>query len=440
MLRAPTWWAPLPRAARWLLFAVVITELGSGLTWPFSLIYLHEARGLPLEQVGTVLAVPALVALVTIGPAGSLVDRVGPLPVVAAGLVLEAGGQLVMASAATFPAALLAALMTGAAQAGVGPAFSTLVVDVVPREQWQRYFAARFAAVNIGAGLGPVIGGLIVDPHRPSTFSAVYVIDAVSFVAPLVVALGPVRHLLSQRTRTTGTPGADAHVAETTPVRAGYQTLLRDRRLRPLLLMVVAASLVGYGQFDSGVPGLARVLGGVSTRTLGWGFGLECGLVAVLQLAVVERLEGHRRTRILMGTAALWATSFALLGSTGLAAGSTVATVLFLLSLVAFALGETLYTAPLMALINDLAPEHLRGRMNSLASLAGQVGYGGGPLLAGALLGRHQPVLLVGLLVAGAGAVVALARSVEPRMSPIDNGITDAHDRIRTDGVGDRAG
>ncbi|MEO7061164.1 MAG: MFS transporter [Lapillicoccus sp.] len=434
MLRAPAWWAPLPRAARWLLLAVVITELGSGLTWPFSLIYLHEARGLPLEQVGTVLAVPALVALVTVGPAGALVDRVGPLPVVAAGLVLEASGQLVMASASTFNAALLAALVTGGAQAGVGPAFSTLVAQVVPHDHWQRYFAARFAAANIGAGLGPVIGGFIVDPHRPSTFSAVYVIDAVTFVAPLVVTLGPVRHLLGDRTRAPDTPAVADQTVEAAPATATYRTLLGDRRLRPLLLLVVVASLVGYGQFDSGVPGLARVLGGISTQALGWGFGLECGLVALLQLVVVERLEGHRRTRILMGTAAMWAVSFALLGSAGLAAGTPVATVLFLLSLTAFALGETLYTAPLMALVNDLAPEALRGRMNSLASLAGQVGYGGGPLLAGTLLGLHQPVLLVVLLVAGAGAVAALARSVEPRLSPIDNGIAQTDDRVPTVG------
>src|ERR687890_2226165 len=73
-----SFWHDLPREGRLLLSTVVVDALGTGFVLPFAVVYLHEVRDLPLETVGVVLAVPAVVALLLLGPIGSVIDRFGP--------------------------------------------------------------------------------------------------------------------------------------------------------------------------------------------------------------------------------------------------------------------------------------------------------------------------------------------------------------------------
>ena len=70
-------WADLPPAGRWLLSTVAVQTLGRGLTLPFTVIYLHEVRGISLDLAGLLMAFIAVVALAVTGPAGALTDRAG---------------------------------------------------------------------------------------------------------------------------------------------------------------------------------------------------------------------------------------------------------------------------------------------------------------------------------------------------------------------------
>src|SRR5712671_6139130 len=49
----------MPRDERLLLTGVAVDAFGTGLTVPFLVVYLHGVRGLPLETVGLIVAVPA---------------------------------------------------------------------------------------------------------------------------------------------------------------------------------------------------------------------------------------------------------------------------------------------------------------------------------------------------------------------------------------------
>ena len=72
-----SFWNDLPREGKFLLSTVAIETLGTGLVLPFGFIYLHEVRGFTIETAGTLLAVPAIVGMAVIGPAGALIDRLG---------------------------------------------------------------------------------------------------------------------------------------------------------------------------------------------------------------------------------------------------------------------------------------------------------------------------------------------------------------------------
>src|SRR5438067_10274328 len=83
----------LPRAAWTLLAGDLVSAVGSGLTLPFLLVYLHQVRGLGLGEAGLALSTVALAGLAGNPVGGSLADRIGPRATLAGGLAVCAGGS-----------------------------------------------------------------------------------------------------------------------------------------------------------------------------------------------------------------------------------------------------------------------------------------------------------------------------------------------------------
>ena len=64
----------------------------------------------------------------------------------------------------------------------------------------------NFTLLNLGIGIGGVLGGFFVDVSDARTFQAIYLADAVSYLPALLLLLGPLRHIAgrsSSRPRTT---------------------------------------------------------------------------------------------------------------------------------------------------------------------------------------------------------------------------------------------
>ena len=77
------------------------------------------------------------------------------------------------------------------------------------------------------------------------------------------------------------------------------------------------------------------------------------------------------------------------------------------------------------ALVNHLAPEHLRGRYNAMHSLSFNSGFFVGPAIAGVLLGAGAGVELLIILIAGCGLAAVLFRWLEGYIPQEANRITD---------------
>jgi MFS family permease len=113
-----------------------------------------------------------------------------------------------------------------------------------------------------------------------------------------------------------------------------------------------------------------------------------------------------------------------LLGATGLVAGTVGATLLVAGCASVFAFGETLLQPTIPALVNDLAPDHLRGRYNALSSAAFQLAAIIAPPIAGFLIGHALGEVYIGLLVVGCLLVGAIAvLRLEPQLDPEVNGV-----------------
>jgi len=407
-------WTLLSPEGRWLLSTVAVQTLGRGLTLPFTVIYLHEVRGFSLDLAGTLMAFIAVVALVVTGPGGALTDRVGARRVLLFSTTAQLVGCVLLAFATTPAVAALAMAFLGINFGMSWPAFNSLIAAVTTGEMRQQYFGINFALINLGIGVGGVIGGIYADVSAPHTFTVIFLADAASMLVPIVLLLGPLR-------RVTGHHAApeDADAAS-----GSYLAILRNPAVLGMTGLTFIAVFVGYGQLEAGFPAFARQVGEVSTRVVGFSFAVNTAVIVLLQFLVLRRIAGHRRTRVMLVMCALWVLSYVVLGATGAVPGPLAAAgVLTFMGL--FALGETMMQPTIPAITNDMAPDHLRGRYNAVNAGAFQAGAIGGPLFAGFVLDRGWATAYVGVLVVGCALIAALALVVERLIPASVNGVAD---------------
>ncbi|RLV47562.1 MFS transporter [Nocardioides mangrovicus] len=406
-------WHDLPREGRLLLSIVVVEFIGTGLVLPFWVVYLHEVRGFSLATTGLLIGVQPLAGLIAAVPGGGLIDRIGARLVLVGSTTLVLVGEAVMAFASTAPLAALGFALSGCAFGVSFPASQTLVATIMPSHLRQRYYGLNFSLLNLGIGVGGIVGGAFVDVHRLWTFQTIYLVDAATFLAPLFVLLVPLRHVTGR---------AEHDEAETT--KPSYREVARLPGMRTMVLLNFVASFVAYAQLNSGMPAFARDVAHVSTQGLGLAFAANTLVIVLLQLVVLQRIEGRRRTRVMVVMSAVWALSWVLMGASGLVPDTWGATVLIATCASVFALGETLLQPTMPAITNDLTTDRLRGRSNALASIAFQVPMVLAPPISGWLIGHHQQVPYVVGLVVGCGLVALLAVTrLEPLLSPTANGV-----------------
>jgi MFS family permease len=298
---------------------------------------------------------------------------------------------------------------------------------VIPRELRQRYFGVNFTLLNLGIGLGGIVGGAVVDVHRPGTFTAIYLADAVSYLPAIFLLAVALRHVAGRPEHPDAATAEEATGGEATggaAMTVSYAQVLRRPAVGTLLVLSFVSSYVGYSQLNAGMPAYARAVGHVSTQGLGLAFAANTVVIVVLQLVVLQRIEGRRRTRVIAVMSVVWAGSWLLLGTSGLVSTSWGATLLVAGCASVFAFGETLLQPTIPALVNELAPDHLRGRYNALSSGAFQLAAVVAPPVAGALVAHGLGSVYIGSLVVGCLLCGLIAvRRLEPQLAPEVNGV-----------------
>lgn len=415
-------WRALSTEGRWLLSTVVVQTLGRGLTLPFTIIYIHEVRGIPLDLAGLLMAFIAVVALAVTGPGGALVDRLGARRMLLFSTTCQMVGCAVIAFATTPWMFALGFAFLGINFGVSWPAFNALVAAVTTGDTRQQYFGINFALINLGIGVGGVIGGFYADVTNPTTFTVIFLADGLCMLVPILLLLGPLRHVqgLAEKPADDATPGS-------------YLAILRQPAVIWLTALTFLGTFVGYGQIEAGLPAFARSVSEVSTRVIGFGFAVNTATIVLLQFVVLRRISGRRRTRVLVAMTALWAVAWLTLGLTGVVAGTLAAALGVLAFNGIFALGETLLQPTIPAITNDMAPDHLRGRYNAISAGAFQAGTIMGPVVAGFMLNHGWSWAFISMIVVGCGLMACLALVVERLITPAINGISSGDTTLLTD-------
>jgi MFS family permease len=405
----------LPRQV-WLIQAGgVVNSLGNGIVFPFIVIYLHNVRGISFAEAGLALAFGGVAALATGLLAGSTVDRIGGRNTLLLGLTLQAAA-FVMFPLIREPwhaVALLA--LEGAGTACFWPGQSTLLSRLTPPEDRHSAYALQRVSMNLGMGLGGVVGGLIATTSHPSSFTTLFVADAATFLL-FVLVLSAIKE-----------PPA-VEVEKRKAARTGYSAVLRDRNFVALLGLNVLFVAVGYEVFAL-LPPFAKNYAGVSERWVGFIWLANTLLIVLIQLPVAKALEGRRRMMALALMNLLWAVAALIVLAAGELLTATSAALVFILATMVFGVGETLQGPTQAPLVADLAPEHLRGRYFALGAMSWSAGSILGPAVGGALLGWHPlavwPIAAAVCLVAAVGCLT-LERRLPERVRRTPNRLEPA--------------
>jgi len=404
----------LPRAV-WLVQAGgVVNSLGNGIVLPFIVIYLHNVRGISFAQAGFALAFAGAAALLAGLGAGTAVDRIGGRNTLLLGLVLQAAAFLLFPLIREPWHAFALLSLEGAGTACFWPGQSTLLTRLTPPDARHSAYALQRISMNLGLGLGGVIGGLIATTSDPASFTRLFLLDAATFLA-FVAVLSTVKE---------PAPVEDEHDEA---AAGGYRAVLRDRNFVWLLALNVLFVAVGYEVFAL-LPPFAKNYAGVSERWVGLIWLGNTLLIVLIQLPVAKLLEGRRRMAALALMNVLWAAAAMIVLAAGSLLTGTSAALVLIGATIVFEVGETLQGPTQAPLVADLAPDRLRGRYFGLSSMSWSAGSILGPAIGGPLLGWHPlavwPIAAAVCLCSGVGCL-ALERRLPagvrrtPRPEPV---------------------
>jgi MFS family permease len=399
--------------------ATMLQSLGTGLILSLNVVYLNKVRGFPISFATSMLAMGAIIGLVMAPLVGTLVDRFGPIRVLIAGSTCFAIGLWLYAGCRTELSVVITVIITSIGGASMWSPNATLLSRLAGAEQRQRAFGVNYMILNLGIGVGAMIASTIVNLSDPASFEVLWRGTAVL----ALIAAGVIVTLWSY-----GQPIPHEH-DDAHHDRGGWREVLADRRLRRFVLSAFVLLICGYGSLDAGLSLYVVKYAHLSVHLIGPMFAANALTIIVAQLFVLRFIVGRSRTKTMGAVGALWCVAWLLVGVAG-SASAALAMVLFTLALMVFAIGETFWAPTSPAVVNDLAPERLRGRYNAAQGLVWGVSSAVAPIITGLFLsvglGSIWPFFVALGALSGGALMVSLRRQLTPQQDGVDIATTTA--------------
>ena len=398
----------LPRSVQTLQVGGLLNAIGNGLILPFTLIYLHNERGIDLGTAGLVLGTNAAVSLVAGPIAGSLVDRVGAKRMLAIALLILTVGIAGYSLVETAWQGFLVAAIVGIGNGLFWPSQSSMLAGLAPQEKRPAVFAMQRVTMNLGIGIGGLAGGFIAS----ESFQALFVLDALTFVgyAAVLWAFVPEPRQAVERAGRSGS----------------YRDVFRHRVFMGLMAVNATLIAAGIAQLEV-LPAYAKNEVGIAETGIGQLFFINTIAVVLLQLPIARFAQGHRRMTFLALVGVGCAASWLLVPVSGLWLSGAAAFAVLAFAVALFGVAECLHGAVQPPLVADLADHRMIGRYMAISALSWQVGFTVGPPAGAALLAVSPTGLWIAAaavcLLAG-GAALLLERGLPenvrrtPRIAP----------------------
>lgn len=359
----------------WIIsLGILVNQVGNFL--PVFIVLYLTGRGYSAGAAGLVLGASGVGKVLGNGVGGYLADRIGRRWTIVLSAVTTAGLTAIVPSLGSLPVIVAVVGLIGVTSQIYRPAAAAVLLDSVAATNQHRLAAFgvfRFA-MNVGAALGGVIGGVLASTSYVGLFLG---------NAAACLLFGVVVGVLLRDAPRPGSDQDDADDvddvddADKQADRAvGYRQAFADRTLVRFLLMTVFAEFV-YVQSTVGLPLHVSEVG-LSERDFGLLIGLNGLLVLVLELPITGAVSRYRPEYVLAVGNLIVGVGLALTGfMTGM--------VLLSATVLVWTLGEMITSSVSQAYLGSLAPPRMVGRYQGLHGVAYTTGTGAGPLIGGAV-------------------------------------------------------
>ena len=387
---------PEERAAIPFGLATLINYIGTGIFYPFVLLFFRYQSGASLVAVGTCYTLATGVGVLAVVRTGNLVDRFGPRAAMVTDSLIRAVIYFSFQWIHSLVLLTVLAAVAAIADRTDKVAVQAMVYGLAPTRARPGWFALSRMTLNAGMGGGALIGGLVILSSA-TRYPLLARWDGVSFAvaAAICLFLHPAR-----------APAlATAHL----PRASGWadHLFLKVAALSGLLYMIGLSIEIGLPIY------LIHFLH-ESTWTVSLAFGVNTGMVALLQLPITERTRSRPAMVTMAKGTVGYSLAFLLFLVFPLFRGGPL--IILLVAAVSLCtIGELVMSVASMVAINEIATPERRGGYLGLSEFFVGAGVTAAPLLFTAVLTLSPALLWIGLAVVSAGIAVgslALSRPV----------------------------
>ena len=375
--------------SRRIVAGIALSAIGRGMTLSLLMVYLHDMRGFTTSFGGLLMAWGALFGIACTAPLGALVDRIGPKIVMVFGLLISGLSALSFSIVTTHTHAFIAMTLFAFGGQCVWPAQSVILTRVTPEADRPKIFGFNFMLMNLGLGVGGFLSSIIIRENSIFSYQVMYWLDGATYLVFLFFVWG------------LDTPHAGKYIAkEHEPTNGSYRELFAIRELSILTVAGIILLTFGYGPLQSGLPIYATQYLDLAPNWLGIIFGVNTFAIVIFQPLVLNIIEKYSKYTALIAVAVIWALSWVAVGVSPYLS-MFMAGVALCISQLIFAFGEMVHAPTSPALMQELTPEHIRGRASALMSLQWGISGIAGPAIAGLMIGAHLEQLWVVVMALG---------------------------------------
>lgn len=346
-----------------IIIGTLFARMAMFMTIPFLAIYLTSVKGVSASLAGAIIGISSIVGLFGGFFGGYFSDRYGREKVMKISLLMWTFVFIGFATAESVWTFFLLNALNGLCRSFFEPSSRALLSQVTKQENKLLVFNLRYAAINVGAAIGPLVGLKI---GASSSTTAFFVTSFVYFLYFILLVTLFSKYTIEKH------GDASEHVTLRNAVN-----VLRNDRVFLCAVIGMILGVTGYSQFNSTIPQyLSQYEDGVQL----FSYLIVFNAITVLVVQYpVSRIGKHYSalTSIMLGIGAV------ALGLFGF--GLFTAVPMLFVSMFVLTVGEVMMFSMIEIFIDQISPQHMKGLyFGSMGFTA--IGNAAGPWIGGLML------------------------------------------------------
>jgi MFS family permease len=391
----------LPRRA-WVLFAVNLVNSSGSMVIFFLALYLTRKIGLTAARAGQALSLYGVGSLVGAFAGGWFSDRVGSIRIQKLSLVACGAGLIVLGQVSAIAWILPLLFAFGLFAGMLYPANATSMAAICPPDLQVKGFALTRLANNLGATIGPAVGGVLALRNYRLLFWADGLTSLAAAVVFAALWAGGTAAVKGWARGSGATPPGEADPEGMDPVpapssalrpassetaepapRSRFVSPWRDVPFLAMMLIFLVWSIV-FIQLLTTFPLYMRNVYGLAENRIGQLFAVNTIMIVALEMILMEKIRKYPPALMINVSFVLLGVGLGLMPlGRGFAFGA--------LTVAIWTFGEMLSMPLVSALIAERSDETNRGRYMGLSSFSFSLAFIIAPAAGMAIYGRLGP-------------------------------------------------